>query len=614
MATTSEDLRDGPADPGATGEPRDPEGPVAPATSGGDEELGDGVEERPALASRAAEERRRTRRLWLLLLLPRLAAGVVRAVVGSTDDVPPNDATAYLRSGYSILDDQGFRREGSPELHFPPVAPVILAGTANVFGDPLAGLVVSTAVFGVALLVPLALIARRIGGDRAGLMAAWVGAFTPALAALVVNAGGGSENPYLFFVLFALLFVLNAADAATRGRRVAYAAGGGFALGLAYLTRPEAFSFVAVFGPLLVLGALGGWRSLLRRRIRSGGVREAFLVVGAFGLALLVCMGPYLSYLHSNTGRWEVTAKSRDASIEAWRAVAEHDRRARDAVLYELDESGFQFVAGRETLPTLAREDPEGYLGIVGVNLDRLQRDAFGWSFRPYITWTLIPAVVTALGAWAAWRNRRERAVWGVLGIGALCTATALVFFVQPRYLIPASAMVVILGGVGLAQLRRWWAWIGVPLAFVLLVLSLAGSLKGPQGYFHPREPLEHRLVGEWLEEHTHPNDRVMTRSMVVGFYADRRTVAMPYSSLDEMLAFARHHGVGYIVADEYQLRSLRPQFGRMFSTLDVPGLKYETQFVIDGRITRVYSLDPVPKRGSPDAPGVGFVGDEAGG
>jgi hypothetical protein len=88
----------------------------------------------------------------------------------------------------------------------------------------------------------------------------------------------------------------------------------------------------------------------------------------------------------------------------------------------------------------------------------------------------------------------------------------------------------------------------------------------------------------------------------------------MPYSTLDEMLAFARHHGVSYIVADEYQLRSLRPQFGRLFSTLDIDGLRYETQFVTGGRITRVYSLDPVPKRGSPDAPGVGFVGDEAGG
>jgi hypothetical protein len=611
MATTTEDLR-----PAPQGERRVPDEPLgqqaAPVVDDGGG--GDGTAPEPAVPHRDDEERRRTRRYWMLLLLPLVVGGLVRGLVGSTDDVPTNDATAYLRSGYSILDDQGFRREGSPELHFPPVAPVILAGTANVFGDPLTGLVVSTAAFGTALLVPLSLIGRRIGGDRAGLVVAWVGALTPALATLVVNAGGGSENPYLFFVLFALLWVLNAADASSRGRRVAYASAGGLALGLAYLTRPEAFSFVAVLVPLLVLGALGGWRAVFRRRLRPQGIREAFLVVGAFGLALLLCVGPYLSYLHSHTGRWEVTAKSRDASIEAWRAVAEHDRRSRDVVLYELDDTGFQFVAGRETLPTLAREDPDGYLGILGVNLTELRENVFDWGYRPYVTWTLIPSVITAVGVWAAWRNRRNRAVWGVLGIGALCTATAIAFFVQPRYLIPATAMVVILGGVGLAQLRRWWAWIGVPLAFVLLALSLAGSVKGPQGYLHPREPVEHRVAGEWLEANTDPDDRVMTRSMVVGFYADRRTVAMPYSTLDEMLAFARHHGVRYIVADEYQLRSLRPQFGRMFSTLDIPGLKYETQFVSDGRITRIYSLDPVPKRGSPDAPGVGFVGDEAGG
>ena len=46
-----------------------------------------------------------------------------------------------------------------------------------------------------------------------------------------------------------------------------------------------------------------------------------------------------------------------------------------------------------------------------------------------------------------------------------------------------------------------------------------------------------------------------MTRSMVTEYYADRRAVAIPYASPDEVLHFAAHHGVDYIVADELHLR-----------------------------------------------------------
>jgi hypothetical protein len=622
MVTTPEDLRppaDEPLDDPVDGDlatdeaATDDQPDIASLDDGGD----DGGTLKPAAPGPV---QRSNRRFWLLLLLPLVVGCLVRVTFGFTDDVPTNDATAYLRSGYSILDGDGFRREGSPELHFPPGAPVILAATSNVFDDPLTGLVVATAAFGTALLVPLALLGRRIGGERGGLFVAWVGALCPALAALVVNAGGGSENPYLFFMLSALLAVLNAADAPTRRRRALFAALGGLFTGLAYLTRPEAFGFVAIFLPLLVLGAIGGWRVLLpsalgrsgrARKQRPGGIKEAALLSGAFLMALLVCMGPYLSYLHSNTGRWEVTAKSRDASIEAWRAVAEHDRRERDAVLYELDDTGFQFVAGRETLPTLAREDPSGYFGIVKVNVGNFYSELVWWEDEWWPTWALIPPVLTAVAVWAAWKHRRDRAVWGVLGLFAICTATALAFFVQPRYLIPATAMICVLGGVGLSMLKGWWKWTLVPLSMALMVTSLIGAAHGPTGYLAPREPVEHRLVGEWLNENTDPTDRVMTRSMVVGFYADRRTVAMPYSSLPEMIDFARHHGVKYIVADEYQLDSLRPQFYPLFG-FEVPDeLEFVDQIVVDGRVTRIFQLDPPPKRGTPDAPGVGFVGDQ---
>lgn len=564
-----------------------------------------------AASAHRTPARNRRRRFWLLLLLPLVVGAGVRILFGFTDDVPTNDATAYLRSGSSIWAGDGFIREGSPELHFPPLTPTVLAGAANVFDDPLTGLVVTTAAFSTALLVPLSLIGRRIGGDRAGLTVAWIGALAPALSAVMVNSGGGSEPIFLFFMLFGLLGALGVADRVSMARRALYAAGSGLCTGAAYLTRPEGFGFVVVFVPLIVVGALGGWRAVRRRRFTLPKVRDAAVLAGVFAIALGVLMAPYVSYLHTNTGRWELTAKSRDASIEAWRAVAEHDRRARDQVLYELDETGYQFVADRETLPTLAREDPSGYAGIVGVNLKTLGEELTEPQAEPWPSWELLPPFLLPIAAWAAWRNRHRRGVLAALGLMGISTATALVFFVQPRYVIPAVAMLVLLVGVGIAQMSRGWRWVVLPVTTVFLALSLLGALHTSVGYLNPREPYEHRLAGEWLDEHSQPTDRIMTRSMVVGFYADRQTVAMPYSGIYTLLDFARHHGVRYIVLDEYQMNGLRPQFYSLFHSRPQEGLTLAQQWVTDGRVTRIYELTPPPKRGSTDAPGVGFVGDE---
>lgn len=63
----------------------------------------------------------------------------MRVVCGMTDGVPTTDASAYLRAGASVWAGDGYRRNVKPELHFPPVAPVLLGGASEVLGDPLTG-------------------------------------------------------------------------------------------------------------------------------------------------------------------------------------------------------------------------------------------------------------------------------------------------------------------------------------------------------------------------------------------------------------------------------------------------------------------------------------------
>ena len=103
-----------------------------------------------------------------------------------------------------------------------------------------------------------------------------------------------------------------------------------------------------------------------------------------------------------------------------------------------------------------------------------------------------------------------------------------------------------------------------------------------------------------------------MTRSLVVDYYADRVMIPMPYSSMSSLLHYARAHGVDYVVADEYQLRSQRPHFHRLFEPGPWPGLRVVWTDHQDGRLTRIFALDPPAEGDGGDAPSdVGFVGDQ---
>ena len=199
-----------------------------------------------------------------------------------------------------------------------------------------------------------------------------------------------------------------------------------------------------------------------------------------------------------------------------------------------------------------------------------------------------------------------------MLAAGLVALAVPLGFFVQPRYLAPTVAVAVVFAALGMGDLPvPWsrWAW---TIATALLALSLFADLGGHRHWLNPREQVEHRTAGEWLHEHTPPGTRVMTRSLVLDYYADRVMVPMPYASRSSLLHFARAHAVDYVVADEYQLRAQRPQLAGPFRPGPWPGLRVVWTDTQDGRRIRIFALDPPANGGGDDLPtDVGFVGDQ---
>lgn len=556
-------------------------------------------------------------RYWLLMLIPLALGGLLRLELAHSDKVITNDASAYLASGQSLLDGEGYSRDGVPELHFPPVTPIVLGGLWDLTGDPEKALELAIALSGMLLVLPSASIARRIGGDRAGLATACIVALVPGLAIIPANAGGGSENIYGLLIISGVWAASRIDRDSSLRRQGLTAAGAGALMSLAYLTRPEGILPAAIVG-VAILGSVGGVWDLVRRRGWPVERRRSALVTaGAFGLTFLALAAPYLSFLHSNTGRWELTAKSRDANIEAWQAVAEGDRHARDVELYRLDKTGLELQGGGSSLVSLAREDPSTYGAIVRTNarelVDLLVVARAGHRISVIPTWVVLPTPILLLALWGGWRRRRAFEVKVLAAITAVVMATALGFFVLPRYLTPAVVALCITAGLGAGELMarsRRWAISTVGVVGAVLVLPLVMSIGVVGGAFDTHEPVEHRYAGDWIAQNTEPDARVMTRSLVTKFYADRQTVAMPYASLDETLRFARHHGVDYIVADAFLLRRMRPQYFELFAEEPPEGVRLVHELVYRGRVTRIFALDPPAGEGTENPPDLGFVGD----
>lgn len=541
------------------------------------------------------------RRFWAVVALALVLGCGLRAAIGATDDSPATDETAYLAAGESLVAGDGFARDGHPELHFPPLIPFLLGQGGRVFADPHTGAVVLTWLAGTALVVPLALLGRRVGGPRAGMATALVAAVAPGLATTPAARGAGSEAAYTLLVVTATWWAVSAADRTGPARLVRSAAAGA-CVALAYLARPEGLLLAVPLGAGLAVGSFRRPSSLGLRMRDAGTV--VVPVLAAFALPLVPAVAGYAGYLHAHTGSWQLTAKAQDVSIGAWAAVARDDREARDRILYAPVGDGRGFAPERSSLPSLARADPAGYAGIVASNVASLGLNLGGWWLLPLPLW-----LVAAAGGW---RRRRSWPVPVLAAVALTPVATALAFFVQPRYLVATTAVATVLVGAELADLPRRLRRVAAVATAAMLVAASAGAFVGPGGWWHPVDHTDQQAAGEWLAAHAEPGDRVMTRSFVVAHFAERTVVAIPYDDLDGILSFARYHGARWLVVDRTSAARVRPQVLPLLAEDPVlpRGLRLVHEADEEGRETRVFRLDPPPGPVSTVAPDLGFMGD----
>jgi 4-amino-4-deoxy-L-arabinose transferase-like glycosyltransferase len=215
----------------------------------------------------------------LLVILGIALVARVGAIVATPHYHPLFDAADYDRHAISIANGHGYPgpQAGPPDqptAFRPPLYPLTLAAVHLLGGGWTAGRLLG-ALFGVAAVLLVFLIARRIWGHRVALAASAIVAVFPPL--VISTATLLAEPLFLMFMLAALLAVLEYRSAP----RLRWALIAGALCGLATLTRTN--------GALLVVAvALGVWT--LRPRLS----RVALAAPVAVALAWLVFAAPWV--------------------------------------------------------------------------------------------------------------------------------------------------------------------------------------------------------------------------------------------------------------------------------------------------------------------------------
>ncbi len=489
-----------------------------------------------------------------ILLRLGLSLGLPRVIKW---DEPPN-----LLLGYNLLSGNGYTYSGYPELHFPPLHPIIAGLFCLLTGDFEMASNFENALFGGLLLFSVFAIARRIYGLQTAWLATVLLAIFPPLTVNVLYWGSMSEPPYLVLLFGGLALLLAALEDDRLGM---FAAAGAF-LGLAYLTREEAIAF---FGMFSVFALVWLWKGMKSRTSRM------WYALGLFALPFVLLAAPYIWYLHVHTGQWMISGKLNIT----WKAGGDDDRgKSPDHLYHGLDSSG-------EEINWLSRErfqgsvlqnvltNPGGLVHRVIQHGYSLKENFFA---RINFWWVLSPLVVVGLfkQPWSRLRLRYEAFLITII-IVLMLVFLPLGFLVY--YFAPAYPVFLMWTAKGALELGGWlqdtvelWrgqslpnrhlkaalGWLPAGMAALLLILTIpvAADRLIHATYFGDKE------AGLWLKAHTPADAKVMATDLAVALYADRRWVPSPNTDWIRFMKYARVRGANYLVVRDFRLETNRPE------------------------------------------------------
>jgi 4-amino-4-deoxy-L-arabinose transferase-like glycosyltransferase len=405
---------------------------------------------------------RRSRHAWLspLLLVVggafalRLAYALLLApdLQGLGDDAFYRLASLQLADGLGYVGglDVFISGEQLPTAAHPPLYPLALSGVARLGARDVDAQRLIGVAAGTVTVLLVGLIARRLGGARAGIVAAGLCAVYPAFIA--ADGALMSESLFGALVAGAVLQVLRLLD------RPSLLGSGllGLTIGAAALTRSEGLLLVALLAVPVGIAARGrrpvtlavlvaaavlavtpwvlrNWREFDQPIFTTN---EGTTIAGAnceptyFGAAIGGFVTSCLDEVETGENEAETSNLRRAHGL---RFVRDHPRRA-------------VVVAAVRVLRIWGAYDP-----LDQTNLDGRQRDVQAVGL--YAFWPLVAGGVA--GAVALWRRRERLALTVLLAPPVVATLTAIATYGLVRLRHIAEVSLLVLAGLALSRLRR---------------------------------------------------------------------------------------------------------------------------------------------------------------
>jgi 4-amino-4-deoxy-L-arabinose transferase-like glycosyltransferase len=331
----------------------------------------------------------------------------------------------------------------------PPLYPLVLTVPALVGIDGLLAQRVITCLIGTGVLVLIGLLGRRLGGDRVGLLSAFVAAVYPVL----VSADGAlmSESLYGLLVVAALHAALSQRE--RRDARSAIALG--VLIGLAALTRSEALLLLPLLawplclpGPRRLVRVLGCTVACLAVltpwTIRNWDTFHQLVVVSHNDSTVLAGANCPATYHGVGLGSWDFGCISARRTLregvqaDRWRSQGLHYARAHVSRL--------PVVLVVRLLRTWDFWQPRRQV--------QFAESRAPWADEAGVACYYLLLPLAALGAVLLWRRGRGTA-WILLSPLALVTLSTLLGYGLPRFRHAAEPSLVVLSAIALVTLAE---------------------------------------------------------------------------------------------------------------------------------------------------------------
>lgn len=382
----------------------------------------------------------------------------------------------------------------------------------------------ATAIASVLSFIILMLLARRYFGYDVALTAGLI--FALSNARVKISTIVWSETVFVLLIMTALMLWSSETIKFYWPKALAI----GLLLCYGYMVRPEGFLFAVML--FLFSIPIHKWWS-------KPTFRSLLIQSGAFLLVVIV----WMTYVHSITGKWEITDKAK-GGITPYIISSRSKEAYQQSFILNEDNKNIIFQDQHESLPDLAKRMAHNAV------------DEAKWLDRAASGFILI-VVILGLSLELYRKNKTFWEAVPVMLVAGLPLAYLIPLVPEWQFVYTGCAPVIILGAWQL--LKRFKPdWQGAKVMGLkriagyspLLIVCLYLAAMDAYTISKPLQPGDSVIYtkANWLKSVIPANTRIIDRNGNLAFYAGLNWLCLPNNDINQIIKYAKFHDVGYVV------------------------------------------------------------------